>query len=244
MIVDQAVELCRRELQEVGGNLCGVGGASAGLAILRDFIYHACVGRVTSSQALAYPYHRHVTFTYDVFHWDNLQNTIAADHFVTRDPMGRTLAFLARQIKDGKATAPLAVAADEVTSIEVSRSGLATVVGTGTAYFILADHAPETCVAGSPLTYSNFKIWKVPRRHLQHTTRVEGPPPSHAQQVCIWRCGGIVPFACIPRLISLTGNWPAGKISVRRNTYGKEANTWRISSNTYATIFWRRRSLR
>ena len=60
----------------------------------------------------------------------------------------------------GRRASPLAVA--EVTSIEVSRTGLATVVGTGTAYFILADHTPEACVAGSPLTYSNFKIWKVP----------------------------------------------------------------------------------
>ncbi|HSS48065.1 MAG TPA: peptidase S51, partial [Thermoanaerobaculia bacterium] len=56
----------------------------------------------------------------------------------------------------------LAIAVDEVTSVEVDRRGLATVVGTGSAYFIVADHAPETCVAGTPLTYSNYKIWKVP----------------------------------------------------------------------------------
>jgi cyanophycinase len=139
----------------------GVGGTSAGTAIQGDFTYNACTGSVTSSQALANPYHRYVTFTYDFFHWANLQNTITDDHFVTRDRMGRTLAFLARQIKDGKATSALAIAADEVTSVEVDRFGLATVVGTGTAYFILADHAPVTCVAGTPLTYSNYKIWKV-----------------------------------------------------------------------------------
>jgi cyanophycinase len=139
----------------------GVGGTSAGTAIQGDFTYNACTGSVTSSQALADPYHRYVTFTYDFFHWANLQNTITDDHFVTRDRMGRTLAFLARQIKDGKATSALAIAADEVTSVEVDRFGLATVVGTGTVYFILADHAPVTCVAGTPLTYTNYKIWKV-----------------------------------------------------------------------------------
>ncbi|HSS50646.1 MAG TPA: Type 1 glutamine amidotransferase-like domain-containing protein, partial [Thermoanaerobaculia bacterium] len=80
----------------------GVGGTSAGLAIQGDFTYDACTGSVTSSQALANPYHRYVTFTYDFFHWANLQSTITDDHFVTRDRMGRTLAFLARQIKDGK----------------------------------------------------------------------------------------------------------------------------------------------
>jgi len=139
----------------------GVGGTSAGTAIQGDFTYDACMGSVTSSQALANPYHRYVTFTYDFFHWANLQNTITDDHFVVRDRMGRTLAFLARQIKDGKATSALAIAADEVTSVEVDRFGLATVVGTGNAYFILADHAPVTCVAGTPLTYTNYKIWKV-----------------------------------------------------------------------------------
>jgi len=139
----------------------GVGGTSAGLAIQGDFTYDACMGSVVSSQALANPYHRYVTFTYDFFHWANLQNTITDDHFVARDRMGRTLAFLARQIKDGKAASALAIAVDEVASVEVDRHGLATVVGTGSAYFILADHAPETCVAGTPLTYSNYKIWKV-----------------------------------------------------------------------------------
>ena len=44
----------------------------------------------------------------------------------------------------------------------VDRNGLATVMGAGPAYFILADPAPEVCQAGTPLTYSNFKIWKVP----------------------------------------------------------------------------------
>ena len=82
-----------------------------------------------SSDALANPYHRTITFTYDFFHWANLQGTITDDHFVTRDRMGRTLAFLARQIKDGKAATALGVAVNEVTSLEVDKNGLATVVG-------------------------------------------------------------------------------------------------------------------
>jgi cyanophycinase-like exopeptidase len=131
------------------------------LAIQGDFTYNGCTGSVLSSEALANPYHRYVTFTYDFFHWANLQSTITDSHFVTRDRMGRTLAFLARQIKDGKATSALAIAVNEATSVEVNRNGLATVVGNGPAYFILADHMPETCVAGTPLTYSGYKIWKV-----------------------------------------------------------------------------------
>ncbi len=139
----------------------GVGGTSAGLAIQGDFTYDACTGSITSAQALANPYHRYATFTYDFFHWANLQSTITDSHFVTRDRMGRLLAFLARQIKDGKATSALGVAANEVTSVVVDRNGVATVLGDGPAYFVLADHAPEVCQSGTPLTYSNYKIWKV-----------------------------------------------------------------------------------
>jgi len=140
----------------------GVGGTSAGLAIQGDFTYDGCAGSALSSDALANPYHRTVTFTYDFFHWANMANTITDSHFVTRDRMGRTMAFVARQIQDGKAASALAVAVNEATSLEVDRNGLARVVGDGPAYFVLGDHAPEVCQPGTPLTYSNFKIWKVP----------------------------------------------------------------------------------
>jgi cyanophycinase len=139
----------------------GVGGTSAGAAIQGEFTYDACRGSAVSSDALANPYHRTITFTYDFFRWANLQGTITDSHFVARDRMGRTLAFLARQIQDGKATSALSIAIEERTSVVVDRNGLATVMGEGPAYFILADHAPEVCQPGVPLTYSNYKIWKV-----------------------------------------------------------------------------------
>ena len=139
----------------------GVGGTSAGTAIQGDFTYDGCRGSAVSSDALANPYHRTVTFTYDFFHWANMERTITDSHFAQRDRMGRTLAFLARQIQDGRATSALSIAVNEVTSVVVDRNGLATVMGDGPAYFILADHFPEVCQSGVPLTYSNYKIWRV-----------------------------------------------------------------------------------
>jgi cyanophycinase-like exopeptidase len=153
------VETATESVYARGG---GVGGTSAGLAIQGDFSYDGCTGSALSSDALANPYHRTITFTYDFFHWANMQGTITDSHFVTRDRMGRTLAFIARQIKDGKGASALAVAVNEATSVVVDRFGLATVIGDGPAYFVLGDHAPETCLAGVPLTFSNYKIWKVP----------------------------------------------------------------------------------
>jgi cyanophycinase-like exopeptidase len=152
------VETATEDVYARGG---GVGGTSAGLAIQGEFTYDGCVASALSSDALANPYHRSVTFTYNFFNWANMGRTITDSHFVTRDRMGRTMAFVARQIKDGKAPTALAVAVNEATSVVVDRNGLATVIGDGPAYFVLGDHMPETCVSGSPLTFSNIKIWKV-----------------------------------------------------------------------------------
>ncbi|HVF23399.1 MAG TPA: hypothetical protein VM941_10000, partial [Pyrinomonadaceae bacterium] len=44
-----------------------VGGTSAGLAVLSQFIYTGALGSVTSSQALANPFHRYVTLDRDLF---------------------------------------------------------------------------------------------------------------------------------------------------------------------------------
>lgn len=153
--------LVETAVESVYGKGGGVGGTSAGTAIQGDFTYDACVGSILSSEALANPYHRYATFTYDFFKWANLQNVVTDSHFVARDRMGRLLSFLARQIKDGKASSALGIGIQERTSVVVDRNGIATVLGEGPAYFVLADHMPETCQSGTPLTHSNFKIWKV-----------------------------------------------------------------------------------
>ncbi len=144
----------------------GVGGTSAGTAILGEFTYDGCNGSATSANALADPYHRRVTFTYGFFNFANLQDVITDSHFVPRDRMGRTLAFLARQIQDGQAQTAWSVAVNEVTSVVIDDAGLATVMGDGPAYFIHADHAVgtfagEVCADRTPLTYKSYKLWKV-----------------------------------------------------------------------------------
>ncbi len=139
----------------------GVGGTSAGTVIQGDFVYDSCTGSVTSEQALSNPYDNRISFTYDFFHWLNLENTLTDTHFVTRDRMGRTMAFVARQIQDGKSPSTLGIAVNEVTSVIIDKNGLASVLGDGPAYFVLGDHPPETCRRNNPLTFTNYKIWKV-----------------------------------------------------------------------------------
>ena len=153
-----AIERAVKSVYRRGGS---IGGTSAGLAIQSEFVFDGCQGSTISAEALANPYHSTISFTYNFFAWNNLQTTLTETHFAQRDRMGRLLAFLARQIKDGRSTTAFGIAVNEATSVVVDENGTARVLGSGAAYFILADHAPEVCAAGQPLTYSNYKIWKV-----------------------------------------------------------------------------------
>jgi cyanophycinase len=139
----------------------GVGGTSAGLAIQGQFVFDACNNTVTSDTILANPYNRRASFTSDFFAWPHLQGVMTDSHFVTRDRMGRLMGFLARQIQDGVASSALGLGINEATSVVVDSSGLATVIGDGPAYFVLADHAPEACAPKQALGYSDYRIWKV-----------------------------------------------------------------------------------
>jgi cyanophycinase len=150
-----------RAVESVYARGGGVGGTSAGEAIQGEFVYDGCVDGATSDEALANPYHAHVTFTYDFFRWKYMRGVITDQHVVARKRLGRTLAFVARQLKDRRAREVLAVAVNERTSVVVDWRGLARVVGEGPAYFILGDHAPEVCEPGRPLTYSGYKVWKL-----------------------------------------------------------------------------------
>ncbi len=139
-----------------------VGGTSAGLAIQGDYAYDACnsANGVTSAAALANPFNKEISFTNDFFDWSPLSQLITDSHFVTRDRMGRLMVFLARQIQDGVTNAAWGLGVNEETSVVVDPSGIATVVGVGPAYLVLADHPATVCQAKKPLGYTGFKVWK------------------------------------------------------------------------------------
>ncbi|HLL76371.1 MAG TPA: hypothetical protein VK421_14055 [Pyrinomonadaceae bacterium] len=151
-----------RGVERVHARGGGVGGTSAGLAILGDVAYDACSGgSAQSAKALRNPYHADISFTYDLFDFPALRGTITDTHFVERDRMGRLLAFIARQLRDRKYKSILGLAVERETSVVVDKRGLALVLGKGPAYFVLGDHRPEVCEPGLPLTYTGYKVWKV-----------------------------------------------------------------------------------
>jgi len=142
-----------------------VGGTSAGCAIMGSLVFDACQSHLSkdqlANQALADPYAPEWSFTSGFFDWPPLANVITDTHFVPRNRMGRALAFLARLVKDHPAGPVLGVAVNERTSLTIDKTGLGRVWGTGPVYLIEADHPPEVCLPGQPLTYRDFKIWKL-----------------------------------------------------------------------------------
>jgi len=139
-----------------------VGGTSAGMNVLTEFIYSALASQgVTSSQALADPFTRYITLDRDFVNISTVQGLIGDPHFVTRDRMGRDLAFLCRIFTNNWSNAPRGISIDEQTALLVDAHGNATVVGSSTVYFLQAPGAPQVCQAGTPLTYLNIAVYRI-----------------------------------------------------------------------------------
>lgn len=147
----------------LNSKLAPVGGTSAGLAVLSQFIYTGALGSVTSSQTLANPFHRYVTIDRDLFQSSLGTSKLYDSHFVTRDRMGRSLTFLARIVNNGWAAQPRGIGIDEETAMLVLPNGSATMVGAGAAYFLQAPGPAQVLAEKTPLTYLNIGVYKVPQ---------------------------------------------------------------------------------
>jgi cyanophycinase len=139
-----------------------IGGTSAGMNVLSQFIYSALASQgVTSSQALADPFTRYITLDRDFVSISTVAGLIGDPHFVTRDRMGRDLAFLCRINLNGWSAAPRGISIDEQTALLIDGSGNASVVGISTVYFLQAPGAPQVCQAKTPLTYQNIGVYRI-----------------------------------------------------------------------------------
>jgi cyanophycinase len=130
--------------------------------VLSQFLYSALASQgVTSSQALADPFNRYITLDENFVSISNMHGLLDDPHFVTRDRMGRDLAFMCRVNLNGWSAMPRDIAIDEQTALLVDDSGNATVVGISTVYFMQAPGAPELCQSKTPLTYHNIAIYRI-----------------------------------------------------------------------------------
>jgi cyanophycinase len=139
-----------------------IGGTSAGMNVLTQFVYSALASQgATSSQSLANPFNRYITLGRDFENITGLQGIIGDPHFVTRDRMGRDLAFMCHIYTNGWSNAPRGIAIDEQTALLIDATGHGSLVGSSTAYFMQAAGAPEVCAPKTPLTYTNIAVYKI-----------------------------------------------------------------------------------
>jgi cyanophycinase len=139
-----------------------IGGTSAGMNVLSQFIYSALASQgATSSQALADPFTRYITLDQDFVSIATVTGLIGDPHFVTRDRMGRDLAFLCRIFLNGWSATPRGISIDEQTALLIDGSGNGTVVGVSTVYFMQAPGAPQVCQSKTPLTYQNISVYRI-----------------------------------------------------------------------------------
>jgi cyanophycinase-like exopeptidase len=138
------------------------------MAVLGQFLYSAMSNSsLTSDEALADPFDRDLTLDRDFVSIARMAGLITDQHLIERDRMGRTVAFLARLVKDGWTTTGRAIAADRNTSLLVDpATGNAEVLSTpGWAtpyvYFLQTPGPPEVCAAGTPLTFRNVAVYRI-----------------------------------------------------------------------------------
>jgi cyanophycinase-like exopeptidase len=145
-----------------------VGGTSAGMAVMSEFLYSAMSNSsLDSVEGLADPFHRDLTLDRDFLSLAKVGGMITDQHLIERDRMGRTMAFLARLVHDGWTTEGRAIAADRETALHVNPSdGTTEVLSTPThetpyVYFLRTPGPPEVCAPGTPLTYRNVAVYRI-----------------------------------------------------------------------------------
>lgn len=144
-----------------------VGGTSAGLAVLGQYIYSAANDPpdgpdLASAAALADPYIRQVVLAPDLLGIPILRGVVTDTHFDTRHREGRLLVFMARILQSGKTSHIHGIGVDEKTAVLVDPDGHAKVVGKGEAEFFTASRKPRVCLPGHPLTFGPIRVREVP----------------------------------------------------------------------------------
>ena len=145
-----------------------IGGTSAGMAVLGEFVYSAeGAESLTSEAALADPFAPDLTLARGFLALPRLENVITDQHLGERDRIGRTVALLSRLQIDGWTSAPRAIAADRETALHVDpATGMAEVFATADhptpyVYFMAPTRVPLQCKAGEPLTSAPIDVYRV-----------------------------------------------------------------------------------
>ena len=138
-----------------------IGGTSAGLAILGQFVFSAINGTVYSDTALSNPYNNKVALDRDFLSLPYMNSVITDSHFSARDRMGCLLTFLARIIQDDWASEALGIGINERTALAMEPNGIAHVLGESFVYFLKTPGDPQVCQPKTALTYHDINVYRI-----------------------------------------------------------------------------------
>jgi len=159
-----------------------LGGTSAGLAILGEYLYGAMDdGSIRSPEALADPLGPANTIERDFLHIDLLKGIVTDTHFSERERLGRLFAFIAKaEAMRGSADPPLfGLGVDESAALAIEADGRGRVYATdaaGSAYLVRGGFT-ETQSAGQPLQLRRVEVIGIGRGSTLHLpqARVDAP---------------------------------------------------------------------
>ncbi len=168
-------------INHVAAKPAPIGGTSAGMAVMGEFVYSAeGAESLTSAVALADPYAPDLTLARDFLALPGLENVITDQHLQERDRIGRTVALLARLQQDGWSEQPRAIAADRETAVHIDpATGTAEVFATADhptpyVYFMKTTGLPTACEPGRPLATSAISVYRLGPGGRFDLTRWEG----------------------------------------------------------------------
>jgi beta-aspartyl-peptidase (threonine type) len=150
-----------------------LGGTSAGLAILGEYLYGAMDGgSIKSPEALADPLGPANTIEQDFLHLDAMQGIVTDTHFKERERLGRLFAFVAKaESIRGDGDRPLhGLGVDESAALAVEADGSARIYATepdGGAFLVRGGFA-ERQTPGRPLKLDRVEVTGIGRDSVLH----------------------------------------------------------------------------
>ncbi len=178
-----------------------IGGTSAGLAILGEYLYGAMDdGSLRSPEALADPLGPANTIEADFLHIERLKGIVTDTHFKERDRLGRLFAFIAKaEAMTGTPRRGLiGLGVDESAALAVEADGTGRIYATdptGYAWLVRGGFA-ETQVAGKPLGLRRVDVTGIGPGSVVHLPegRVDAPVFQRAYRVSDGRLQEVAPM--------------------------------------------------
>lgn len=178
-----------------------IGGTSAGLAILGEYLYGAMDnGSIRSPEALADPLGAAVTIEQDFLHVERLKGIVTDTHFKERERLGRLFAFVAKAetLTGSPKRALIGLGVDESAALAVESDGSGRIYATDPAggAWLVRGGFTDTQITGKPLGLRRVDVTGIGAGSVVHLPegRVEAPVFQRAYRVDNGRLQEVAPM--------------------------------------------------